>query len=1300
MLFGSLALAGEPVALVPSPTVPGLAIPAGAEAAVFADHERHQVASPAALCIDEQGRVLVAEALRLKFGVEDNRNHRYWLLDDIASTTTDDRRAMHEKWNDKVSIASLSRKSERIRMLVDTNKDGTADQSIVFAEGFNDLLDGTAGGIFSFQGTVYFACIPHIWALQDTDGDNVADFRASMHEGFGVRVSLSGHDLNGFVLGPDGRLYGTIGDRGMHLTTDEGRIHSYTNQGAVFRFDPDGSNFEVIHAGLRNPKELAFDKWGNAFTVDNNSDQGDQARLVYIMTGADSGWRVGHQNLHTFHRSIGYAKRPINQWMRERQWDAGNRDLPAFILPPVANITTGPAGLTYQPGTGFKGNCEDSFLVCDYRGAAASSGIWAFGVEADRAGMKILNPRKWAWGFAATDVEFGYDGRVYATDFIGGWASHDAGRVLTISSLQSRDDQIAKLMTADFDTLEVGKLRDLAAHADQRVRFRAALALSKRPEALELFTGLVREPTTQQERIHGTWGLWMLARRERSEDATKVLLSLLGDEDAEVRAQAARALGEAPLHDAGPLAMALRDPSNRVKAFAALSLARLRSTSSFNDIVTMLAENDNDDLYLRHAGIMGLLACGSPEMLVAFADSPVPSLRLAAVVALRRHGHPGIVRFLFDEKTAIADEVIRAVHDVPIEGARPAVAGLLDDYAPGQSGRPLSRMLLRRIMHSAFRVGSPDNASRLLRLAANPDIDLDDRLEALRLLTLWTNPPTVDQALGRHMPLPPRQPADIVPALNQDLAPLLDLAGPVLAGAIDLIGRYGVVVDSVDDEFLTRIVTDRGFGANARTRALEMLDQRKSDQAPALLDQLVDDPDDQVAKRAVALIIANRPEQAATTLGRILKSPHASRRQDAWKLIQSIPGPETAKLVISGLRELSATETPLPYALEILEAAEARAEPAILDALSAYRATLPADDPLAAWRVALRGGDPVRGDALFHTEPSAQCLRCHRAETTGDDDGLAGPQLSGVGRNNPPIHFLESLVTPNAKIAPGFGTITLTFQNGGTLTGIAQHETETHLDVLVGEKLWRIRTSDIADRTTPVSAMPSVRDTLSRADVRDLVAYLSTLKQEPAKTVTDVAPESFDPSTIAPEPAPSIEIDPAVAKLGRQSYSLCMACHGPTGRGNPGIGPPLAGSEWVLGPPENLIRIQLRGLTGPIRVAGREYNFAAAMPAQAFQTDAQIAAVLTYIRNSWGNQASPVTPEMVAALRSEVGKPPLTVSELIPPPGIDDLPRLAPTSSSPSHHEDSSIPWIPILLVLFWVAVCAIPIARSFTKSQ
>ena len=134
-------------------------------------------------------------------------------------------------------------------------------------------------------------------------------------------------------------------------------------------------------------------------------------------------------------------------------------------------------------------------------------------------------------------------------------------------------------------------------------------------------------------------------------------------------------------------------------------------------------------------------------------------------------------------------------------------------------------------------------------------------------------------------------------------------------------------------------------------------------------------------------------------------------------------------------------------------------------------------------------------------------------------------------------------------------------------------------------------------------------------------------------------------AAVVDEDAP---IDPAVMALGQTQFILCGACHGQKGEGGP-IAPPLAGSEWVNGPISNLIRIQLRGLVGPIIVTGKEYNFVGGMAAQASQSDEQIAAVITYIRNSFGNKASAATPEQVAALRSEVGKPQLTVEDLTKP---------------------------------------------------
>ncbi|MEO5713482.1 MAG: c-type cytochrome [Luteolibacter sp.] len=139
-------------------------------------------------------------------------------------------------------------------------------------------------------------------------------------------------------------------------------------------------------------------------------------------------------------------------------------------------------------------------------------------------------------------------------------------------------------------------------------------------------------------------------------------------------------------------------------------------------------------------------------------------------------------------------------------------------------------------------------------------------------------------------------------------------------------------------------------------------------------------------------------------------------------------------------------------------------------------------------------------------------------------------------------------------------------------------------------------------------------------------------------------------NTAAVDAAPAADgpIDPAQMEIGKAQFLVCGACHGQNGEGGP-IAPPLAGSEWVKGPVSNLIRIQLRGLQGPITVVGKEYNMPAGMAALSYQTDEQIAGVLTYIRNSFGNKASAVKPEQVAALRSEVGKPQITAAELTKP---------------------------------------------------
>ena len=97
----------------------------------------------------------------------------------------------------------------------------------------------------------------------------------------------------------------------------------------------------------------------------------------------------------------------------------------------------------------------------------------------------------------------------------------------------------------------------------------------------------------------------------------------------------------------------------------------------------------------------------------------------------------------------------------------------------------------------------------------------------------------------------------------------------------------------------------------------------------------------------------------------------------------------------------------------------------------------------------------------------------------------------------------------------------------------------------------------------------------------------------------------------------------------------CGTCHQSNGKGLPDAGfPPISGTKWALGSPERMIKMTLNGMMGPIEVAGRNYPGQVPMtPFGGLLNDQELAAVLTYVRNSFGNKASPIFPEQVKKVR-------------------------------------------------------------------
>ncbi|HEV3027218.1 MAG TPA: PVC-type heme-binding CxxCH protein, partial [Planctomycetota bacterium] len=385
--------------------------PKGLQASLFAAEP--DFVNPVAFTFDEKGRAYVVETHRLGNCTFDIRGRMSWADDDLACRTVADREAMHRKYmGDKYEKLT---DSERVRFLEDRDGDGRVDHAVTFAEGFGTPATGLAAGVLVRGSDVWFACIPDLWKFKNDGGRGTE--QTLLHTGYGVRINFIGHDLHGLRFGPDGKLYFTIGDRGVHVEKDGKVLIDNPDSGCVMRCNPDGSDLEVFATGLRNPQKLAFDAFGNLWTGDNNCDAGDAARWTYIMEGGDCGWRVGYQQAP--------GRGP---WMSEKLWgmDAG-KTAPSEV-PPVAHIGHGPAGTCFNGGIGLPEAYKDHFFLTDFPGSVLS-----FAVKEKGAGFEAVDLKTFVGDVWPTDVEIGTDGAVYFSDWVNGWGMPNKGRIYRIA---------------------------------------------------------------------------------------------------------------------------------------------------------------------------------------------------------------------------------------------------------------------------------------------------------------------------------------------------------------------------------------------------------------------------------------------------------------------------------------------------------------------------------------------------------------------------------------------------------------------------------------------------------------------------------------------------------------------------------------------------------------------------------------------------------------------------------------------------------------------------------------------------
>jgi quinoprotein glucose dehydrogenase len=1061
----------------------GFKVPAGLTASLWAAEP--DLANPVAFWIDNRGRIYACESFRQSRGIEDNRGHAEWLDDDLAAQTVEDRLAYIRKHLGE-KVKDYTKYDDRIRLLEDTNGDGRADKATVFADRFNGIVEGTLAGVLTRGDDVFLTCIPHLWRLRDKDGDGKSDQRTSLSYGYGVRFAFRGHDMHGLVIGPDGRLYFSIGDRGLNVKQGD-RHFVNPESGAVMRCELDGSNLEMFATGLRNPQELAFDDYGNLFTGDNNSDSGDKARWVHVVEGGDSGWRMAYQYLSD-----------RGPWNREQLWHPHHEGQPAYIVPPITNFADGPSGLAYYPGTGLPDHFRNRFLLVDFRGGPANSGIRSFRNKPKGATFELVDDEQSIWQVLATDVDFGPDGAIYLTDWVNGWNGEGKGRIYRFAAndenvaAQAKETQqllaegisVGKALRGAERTAE--EVAKLLAHADRRVRQEAQFALVDR-QAIDMLRATAKANDSQLARVHAIWGLGQLARRgsDRAECLEQVV-SHLADADPEIRAQAASVLGDTR-HDAAvtELRVRLSDESPRVRMFAAIALGKLNDPGATEPLLTLLDQNADADPVLRHAAVTGLTGAGraSMEVLLSHANHASPAARLGVLLALRRLGSSEVALFLNDSDPRVVVEAARAIHDEPIPAALPQLAALVSRSTSDDA-------LLRRVLNANYRLGTPEAAAVLAKYAGRSDAPEAMRLEALKMLGDWAKPSGRDRVLGTWQPLAERPAQQAADAIRGNLAAVFSGTGKVRVQAALVATKLEIREVS---PVLRGLLADESQAPQIRADALTALDSLREKDMQATAEAAL--TDEAAAVRAAARNVLARiePAKAIPLLVAAAGCDVSFERQAALAKLGELDERAAGEAIAAALDRLLAGDWPADSRLDLLAAASDRKEANIKERLVRYEGQRAKDDPLAAWQECLEGGDAARGRTIFFERAEVSCVRCHKVGGTG---GEVGPDLSKISADKRRDYLLEALVTPSKTIAKNFESVVIRDVDGVTHSGVLKLENDQIVQLMTAEgKLLTIEQDAIEARKPGKSAMPEdLTKHLSKFQMRDLIEFLAGQK--------------------------------------------------------------------------------------------------------------------------------------------------------------------------------------------------------------
>lgn len=606
--------------LPPEETVTALRTADEAEISLYASEPL--ITNPAAIDIDTQGRVWVAEI----------EHYRKPPREDGA---------------------------DKIKVLEDTNGDGRADRVTVFAEGvFSPMSICVAGP------KVYVATSPDLWLYEDNDGDLRADGPPKkLLTGFGGRNH--DHGAHSLVLGPDHKWWMSHGDRGFDVTGTDGS-HIKFQWGAVLRGELDGSELETVAVNFRNPYEVCVSSFGESFLSDNDNDGNFSTRICWILDGGNYGW-FGRPPAKVD------ASIPFGEGWHFRA------HVPGFVPGTLVTGFGSPCGICFYEGDAFGPEWKNTPIHTD----AGPREVRLYPHEPQGAGMRANNRVVVASDgddyFRPDDVCTAPDGSLLIADWydgtVGGHAYNNPkqGRIYRLSprgaNLKRREkpgpydnvaDAIVGLQSPNLATQYLARERLLA----------------EGEASIEALSGLL----DSDEPNYVARALWVLDRIGGA--GRQKVIEHLSCESPAMRALAVRILRRHGDEFASEILGMANDPAVEVRREVLLALPTISGDAGTETLVAMAMSEDLSDRYMLET--INIAGGGRQEALfqhlVKQGDFAASTIQLLRVLDPKQSGV--LLLAAVEEQARPVEQrlaIVDALATMPNTEAGEAVISLLKD---------------------------------------------------------------------------------------------------------------------------------------------------------------------------------------------------------------------------------------------------------------------------------------------------------------------------------------------------------------------------------------------------------------------------------------------------------------------------------------------------------------------------------------------------------------------------------------------------------------------------------------------